>query len=34
MIRGLTTISDFNNRDPLFIVNGVQVTDINSVNPN
>lgn len=34
MIRGLTTISDFTNRDPLFVVNGVPVTDINSVNPN
>ena len=33
MIRGLTTISDFTNRDPLFVVNGIPVTDINSVNP-
>lgn len=34
MIRELTTISDFTNRDPLFVVNGILVTDINSVDLN
>lgn len=34
IIRGLSTISDFTNRDPLFVVNGVPVTDINTLNPN
>lgn len=34
IIRGLSTISDLTNRDPLFIVNGVPVSDINSINPN
>lgn len=34
LIRGLSTVSDVTNRDPLFVVNGIQVTDINTLNPN
>jgi len=34
LIRGLTTISDFTNRDPLYVVNGIPVTDISTINPN
>jgi TonB-linked SusC/RagA family outer membrane protein len=34
LIRGLTTISDYTNRDPLIVVNGVPTTDLNSINPN
>ncbi|WP_316818063.1 SusC/RagA family TonB-linked outer membrane protein [Pedobacter nyackensis] len=34
LIRGLNTISDYTNRDPLIVLNGIPVTDINSINPN
>jgi TonB-linked SusC/RagA family outer membrane protein len=34
LVRGLTTISDATNRDPLYVVNGVPVTDISTLNPN
>ncbi|AOM78016.1 SusC/RagA family TonB-linked outer membrane protein [Pedobacter steynii] len=34
IIRGLSTVSDFTNRDPLFVVNGVPVTDVSTLNPN
>jgi TonB-linked SusC/RagA family outer membrane protein len=34
LIRGLNTISDYTNRDPLIVVNGIPVTDVSSINPN
>jgi TonB-linked SusC/RagA family outer membrane protein len=34
LIRGLTTISDYTNRDPLIVVNGVIAKDVTGLNPN